>query len=453
MRHWPSALGLVAAMGAASGALGANCADGYIDFVYPPDQDPPTVSVLFDQFVAGEGDQATCALSTPLADALPPGVVAVYQADYRGFINPGAVGELLVLNNGRLVGVVIENVDDFFFQGWVGSNSSGNAIESLIALELLAVLDPADILALDTIDYIELARATTDSLQASTNQLAAARTGVVTHLNGTFDLLNSAGEPLEGDDRVALIGGIGSVTLGVNARMTLLDGFSVLGGAAFVDQESTGASTSGALFGASMRYVAPVNGTLRPFAEAGLKVAPALNLRFSRSYETSAGTSTPTGSTTGSFYGGFLKGGVLVAPDLDNDIVFSAALAQDWLATAAYEETLDGTNLFAASVPAQTGAFTTVKAGVDWTTRPATDLSLTFSGALGYTLAHNEVSTAIAFVGDFTSAGVSESFVEYGARAAYRINHATSIGAFVHGVTGAVSGTHVQVGGDARVSF
>ena len=136
----------------------------------------------------------------------------------------------------------------------------------------------------------------------------------------------------------------------------------------------------------------------------------------------------------------------------------STAISRDALSSSegsadAYDETLDSTNLCAASVPAQTGSYTTAKVGVDWTTRPAPELALTLSGAVGHTMAQDDVATSIAFAGDFTSAGVSESFVEYGARAAYQINDATSIGAFVHGVTGAVSGPHVQFGGDARVSF
>jgi hypothetical protein len=439
------------------GASGANAFD--CDISVTPSPDGTAYTVIFDGiegFFAEVGSAAQCDISVPI-DQLPDGVFAVFSADFRGFLNEGAVGQMLVLNGGQLVGVIVSaeggDIDGLFFSGFAGSNGTGDAIVSSIDLEVLDFDDPGSIFDLDTIDYLELARATADALQASADQLAAARTGVVTHLNGTFDLLLGATRPLAYDDRAGLIGGIGSVTLGVNGQMSLLDGFSLHGGAAFVDQSSVGANTTGGLFAGAVRYLAPGDDLIRPFAEGGLKAAPALNLAFSRSYETSVGTTTATGSTTGAFFGAFIRGGALVAPDTNNDILFTATLAQDWLSTAGYDETLDGSNLFAASVPEQTGTFTTVKAGVDWTTRPMPALDLTFSGALGLTHAHDEVETGIAFAGTFLSAGVSEGFVEYGARAGYQVTEAVNIGAFVHGVTGAVSGTHVQIGGDAHVSF
>jgi hypothetical protein len=450
MRYWPSALGLVVAMGAAADARAA------FDCNHSITGSGTSYSVLFNTpagFTATESAAASCDVSVPVTVSLPPGVIAVFSADYRGFLDGGSIGSILVHTNGQVAGETVKGeFDGLFFSQYGRFFDSDTSFDSTTLIELLAAGDPASFFVVDSIDYA-IAWAIPEDLQISADQLAAARTGAVTHLNGTFGLLNGATQPLGDDDGVALIGGVGSVTLGVNARMSLLDGFSIHGGAAFVDQQSVGASMTGALLGGSLRYLAPGDDVVRPFAEAGLKAAPALSLSFSRTYETSVGTTAATGFTTGAFFGGFIRGGALVAPDANNDIVFSASLAQDGLSTAAYEEKLDGTNLFAASAPAQTGTFTTIKAGVDWTTRPSADLALTFSGALGHTFANNHVATEIAFAGDFTSAPVGESFVEYGVRAGYEINRKTSIGAFVHGVTGAVSGTHLQVGGDARVSF
>jgi len=133
--------------------------------------------------------------------------------------------------------------------------------------------------------------------------------------------------------------------------------------------------------------------------------------------------------------------------------VFAATLAKDWLLTGAYTETLSGSNLFAASVPAQTSSFDTVKVGIDWTTKLAPKTEATISAALGSTIAENAVATNIAFAGTFSGAPRSELFGEYGARVTYEIDPAQSIGAFVHGSTGQYSGTHVQVGGDFHVRF
>jgi len=178
-----------------------------------------------------------------------------------------------------------------------------------------------------------------------------------------------------------------------------------------------------------------------------------MGLSFTRSYVTSTGTTTATGSGVGALYGGFVKGGALVAPNADNEIVFAATLAKDWLLTGAYTETLSGSNLFAASAPAQSSSFGTVKVGVDWTTKLVPKTELTLSAALGATIAENAVATNVAFAGVFNGAPKSEGFAEYGARVAYEIDPAQTIGAFIHGSTGQYSGTHVQVGGDFHVRF
>jgi hypothetical protein len=121
--------------------------------------------------------------------------------------------------------------------------------------------------------------------------------------------------------------------------------------------------------------------------------------------------------------------------------------------TGSYAETLSGSNLFAASAPAQSSSFDTVKAGFDWTTKLVPKTELTLSAALGATIAENAVATNVAFAGTFSGAPKTEMFAEYGARVAYEIDPAQSVGAFVHGSTGQYSGSHVQVGGDFHVRF
>jgi len=151
--------------------------------------------------------------------------------------------------------------------------------------------------------------------------------------------------------------------------------------------------------------------------------------------------------------GGFVKGGALLTPDENNQVVLSATFARDWLMTGAYSETLDGSNLFAATAPAQSSGFDTIKAGVDWTTKVAPKTALTLSGAIGQTIAENPVAANVAFAGTFSGAPVSETFAEYGVRIGYELDAAQSVGAFLHGSTGQVSGSHVQVGGDYHVDF
>lgn len=455
MRYLPLAFSLVVALGAATGARGYDC-----QFSVTPDPGGTSYSVLFDGpegFFAELDRPAECDISVPVV-ALPPGVVAVYSADYRGFLVEDATARMFVVNNGRLVEVVVATgadpiLGELFFSDYVGSNPAGTAIDSLIALELLAALDPFAFFQLDTIDYAEFARTTFDDIQLSVDQLAVGRTALVTHLNTRFDLLAGAGQELDGPDRYGIVGGVGSVTLGVNGKISVDDGLSLLGGLAFVDQAAGGSNAAGVIATGAARYVTPDTDLVRPFAELGFKAAPMLGLSFTRSYETSLGTSTATGSTSGSFLGAYVRGGVLVAPDPDNEIVLSASFDRDWLSTAGYAETFSDSNLFAASVPAQTGTFDTLKAGADWTTRVADDVKLTLTGAVGHTFAHSPVTADVAFAGGFSAAGVSESFVQYGVGASYEIAEGSSVGLFVHAATGAVSGTHAQVGGTFHVRF
>ncbi|HEV7275587.1 MAG TPA: hypothetical protein VGN80_04815 [Devosiaceae bacterium] len=455
MRYVPLALGLVVALSAATGARAYDC-----QVSITPDPSNMSYSVIFDGlegFFAELGQPAECAVSAPVT-GLPPGVVAVYTADYRGFLSENSTATMLVMNDGQLVEVTINTEEDplfgdVFFSDYVGSNRAATAIDSLIALELLTALDPSSIFQLDTIDYAELARTTFDELQLSVDQLATARTALITHLNTTFDLLAGAGQALDGPDRYGIVGGVGSVTLGVNGKMSFDEEFSLLGGLAFVDQAAGGSDVTGVIATGAARYVTPGSDLARPFGEVGLKAAPALSLSFTRSYETSLGTSTATGSTSGSFLGAYVRGGVLIAPDPDNEIVFSASFDRDWLSTAGYEETFSNSNLFSANVPAQTGVFDTVQAGTEWTTRIADDVELILAGAVGRTFARDSVTADIAFAGGFRAAGVSETFVQYGVRASYEIAEGSSVGLFLHGATGAVSGTHAQIGGTFHVRF
>jgi hypothetical protein len=449
-------LGLVLALSpvAAGQALAANCTDGNVSITSVPN--PQTATVAFDQFIASVGDPATCALSVPI-DPLPAGTIAAYSADYRGFLLEGTQGRITVDNDGHITGVVVDasagDVDGLYLSSFAGSNAAGTAIESDIDLTILGYTDPGTQFTLDTIDYLELARTTTAAIQASADQLAADRTAVVTHLNGTADLLNGAGQPLESPDGVGFLGAFGSATLGVNAHMGLGEGFTALGGVAYIDQSAGGASASGILASGALRYIAPDAAMLRPYGEVGLHVAPSLDLSFSRTYTTSTGTTSASADTTGSFFGGYVKGGVLIAPDASNTVVLSATLAKDWLATGAATETLDGSNLFAASTPAQTGSFDTFKLGADWTTTLTPELDVTFSAAVGHTFAENAVVTDVAFAGPFTGAAKSETFAEYGVHANYALSSQTSVGAFVFGTTGESSGTHIKVGGDFHVHF
>ena len=310
-----------------------------------------------------------------------------------------------------------------------------------------------NLFTLDSVDYAELGRTTTANIQTSVNQFAANHSSLVTHLNATADLLAGAGQKLEQPDGVGALGAIGSFTAGLTGRRALGGNFIVLGGAAVLDQSSTGARATGLLFSGSIRYLTPDTGVFRPFAEAGVRTSPVLDMSFTRQTKTSAGTQTGAATAVGATFGGYFRAGVLVAPDLGNELVFSASLAKDWVHTGAYAEAVKTSNLFALSSAAQTSSFDTVKLGADWTTKAVPGIELTVLAAVGRTMAEDSVATKVAFAGSFTGAARSENFVEYGLRAGHDIVQGSNVGVFVHGATGEYSGTHMQVGGDLHVRF
>jgi hypothetical protein len=446
--------GLAVAIGSflTTGIAYADCPGG--SFTVTPAGN--TYSVNFDQMVATQAAAAICSNLT-VATGVGPGVIAVYSAEYRGgFDDPNGTGRLTIQHNGTtessttLADPLIPG--NLYYSHLIGTNPSGD-LESSIELELLQSTDLVDDVELGELDYAELARANLTDIQTSVDQFAANHTSLITHLNATADLLTGAGQKLEQDDGVTALAGLGSFTLGATGRRNLDGGFTLMGGAAVFDQSAGGSTASGLLLSGSLRYIAPGDGFVRPYGEIGLISAPTMGLSFTRSYVTSTGTTAATGSGVGALYGGFVKGGALVAPNADNEIVFAATLAKDWLLTGAYTETLSGSNLFAASAPAQSSSFDTVKVGVDWTTKLVPKTELTLSAALGATIAENAVATNVAFAGVFNGAPKSEGFAEYGARVAYEIDPAQTIGAFIHGSTGQYSGTHVQVGGDFHVRF
>jgi hypothetical protein len=439
-----AASGLLALIGAP--ALAADCSNSFT-----PNSDG--YSLIFDNFSADSPTPEVCHV-TPAAAPVAPGEVAVYSADYRGALDPDATGKMTVVNGNHTFVFNPTTGDDpldYTVSDFVGTRDG--VLDSTITLQLPNSTIPFSFMTLDTVDYLELARTTDGDIQAAADQLAAGHTALMTHLNGTMDLLTGAGQRLDAPDGVGGFAGFGSFSAGVTFKHSLEGGFAVLGGGGLINQSAGGADANGVVGALALRYLAPDDGTFRPFAEIGVRSAPHLDLGFRHDLETSTGTQSTTAESSGATLGGYIKGGVLVAPTPDSEIVFSATLAEDWLHVDGFAETLDATNLFAFDASEASGSFTTAKLGVDWTTTIAPDIELTLSGAVGRTIANDDVPVNVAFAGSYDGAAQSESFVEYGARLGYAVNDMTDVGLFVHGTTGEVSGTHTQIGGDFRVRF
>lgn len=424
-----------------SGALAAACSlTGYV--VSP---NLMTYSVPGLGLAAFDGVPDGCDLVMPVQTG-GDDVVSLFSASYSGELTDSTGARLIVTHNG------VSDVTDLvgatggsFGELATGSVfARGNKLNSTFSIAVTNAVG-ADEFDLESADYV---------LQSKANlfDLSSARTGVVTHLSGTFELLNGAGQPVDSPDGVSSLGGIGSITLGVSGQTHLNGVFILKGGAAYVDQSTAGARTSGLLFSGAARYLVPV-GTepLRPFVEAGLNAAPGLNATFGLNFTTLTSSVFATGSTTASYFGGYLKGGVVVDPTEIDKVVLAASVSSDVLSTGPLSET--GTGTFTVNQAAQSGLFSTARAGADWTHQFTPALSSTLTTAVGRNFALDTVSSTVPGAGAFTTSGASETFVEYGARATYSLSEATSLGAFVFGTNGEISGNHLQVGAIARVSF
>ncbi|MEQ1768722.1 MAG: hypothetical protein ABL879_02700 [Devosia sp.] len=344
-------------------------------------------------------------------------------------------------------------VTDYFATGEVSGVPL--VFEANFALDQTGTIDPALVGTLESMD-IFAAWTTLGSQQDALSDVGQQQAGLITHLDATISLLTSGNLSLEGDNELSVLGAVGSSTLGVHARYNLADGFSLLGGASLVDFEMPGASTSGMIGAGAVRYIQPGGGDMRYFGEAGVN-AGAMTFSFTREYDIGLGfTHEATGSGTGMLLGAYGRGGVIWTPDEANEIVFSTTLKQTLFNIDSYTEVDPNgdPNFFAADLSGNSVAYTTLKAGADWTTDLAPDVDLTLSGALGATFGNGGVSAEVFGLPDaVTGEAGSTIFAEYGARLGWTPSPQTRLDGFITGTTGTGIGSHAQVGLAYNLTF
>jgi hypothetical protein len=430
------------ALATSPAALAAPCdLTGYI--VSP---DLLTYSVPGLGLAAFENAPAGCTLAMPIK-GVTSDTISLFSASYGGELSEGTGARLTVQHNGvtettDLVGEPGGTFSDALATGTVFAR--GDTLQSSFTAEVTNAVG-SDEFDFDSADYVLMSR-------ANLFDLSIARTGLVTQLSGTAELLSGAGQPQDESDSISALGGVGSITLGVTARRSLDGGISVRGGVAYLSQDSPGASTSGLLFSGSVRYTQTKGGQLyRPYFEVGALTGPALGTTLGLVYTTLTTTVLTSASTTASFNGGYVEGGVLVTPSSDDTIVLSGRLSTDVLSTGRF--TTSGSGVFSVTQPAQSVLFGVARAGIDYTHRLNQDASVTLTGAAGGTLGASPTTSSIAGAGSFNTAPASELFAQYGARVNYLVHGSTDLSGFVFGSTGQLSGTHLQVGAGAKVQF
>lgn len=427
--------------------------------------DDTAVSVTFDELqVANVTGPATvvCDLFVSAKDPNDPpasGTFEAYSADYRGFVFPDQAASFTVTENGVVRSLEVvpseEGVEGFLMHTYVGPDEFGT-LNSNIAVDAIGV-GAEPVAGIDTVDYLFLGSTTLGSQVASLDQLASQATAVVMHLNTTTGLVVSANKPLVRDDEVSLFGAVGSHNVGLTGHFDLDDGFSLDGGVALFDQSVDGAATSGVLLGGKAGFLQPEGGSaFRWLGSAGLTVAPGMSMSFSRDYtlfDINDVPSTVNGKAdgNGTMVGVWLEGGLLVAPAPDNEIIFSASYARNWLNFGGVAEEQTDANPFAFSADGAS-TFDTLKAKAAWSTAITPDVDLTLHAAVGQVIA-SDFSGDVALVGPLTVGGQDDTFAEYGARVDWQVTETAQVGVFALGSTGSVTGTHLQVGAAAGMKF
>lgn len=460
-------LGLAAAllMGTAGVAMADPCIiDPDFGITYSPDD--TSISITPDFFAATRDNPGTCSEPIPAHNGpLPfpdvevpndPDLFEVYTATYKGAVEPGDTATLTVEQRGFSDSTQIEgDLAGFEFETFAGKDGDGN-IAATTTLTVNSTSDTNEAV-IDTLDYLRFATMTRDDAEESVDEIGLARAGLVTHLDATANLLTGANLALEGGDEFGVIGGLGSYMFGGTVRYNLAEGFSVLGGVSIFDMGAGGADAHGVLGAAAIRWVQPDATGFRLFGEGGVQGA-GMSMSFSRSYDyeednVGPATASASGSGDGLLGAGYLRGGVLIEPDQNNQIVLSASVKQSVLGISNYLEEVSADNPFAADLSGTQASFTTVKAGVDWTTKLAVDVDLTASGAIGSTMGNTGTAAYIFGGGDVVGTPQSALFVEYGARVGWMPTADARLDGFAAGSTGVGIGTHAQVGAAYHMSF
>jgi hypothetical protein len=425
-----------------------------------PTGNAETVDLSAD-LIATVASSQTCAVTTTLV--VPSGYYGVYKADSRVFsdlADPAQAGTASLSGPGTAKGQTSTSssgvVSDYSYYtgyyatGLVGVDTPFNGTATATST------GPADGSSNVTYEAIEflVAYTTLAQQQDSLNQVGLQQLGLMTHLGAVSDLLTGGNLATEGENEIGLIAGKGSFAVGASGRYNLAEGFSILGGVSLVDLGVAGANATGVIGAAALRYVEPGAGEFRLMGEAGVS-ASMLQLSFSRTYANGFNTTAASGSGSGAEGAIYAKGGVLWQPDQQNDVLLTATLKQGALGIGSLIEgdSMADPNFFAATYSGTSTQTTTVKGGVDWTSRVATDIDLTASLAVGASFNSGASAAIFGIPGTVSGAPQSTVFAQYGLRLGWTPTDNTTLDAFVQGTTGTGIGTHALLGARARMQF
>lgn len=445
-------------------ALAQSCTSPTVDNAgVTIDPSGTAASIIFNDFLlaGGGADPGTftmdCAVEVPFAN---PGY-RVFSADVRSFgtledadqsYELEESGDTWIVVGGPLAGDADPAIDVARYG--VGPNEE---LDLDFLLTLNAETGPDAEGGIDTIDLTQIAYITEDELADSLDGMARDAVATIVHLGASANLLLGGLDPLEGEDKIEAVAAAGSYLLGVNGRLNIGSGLSVVGGAAFFQQDA-GTNAGGLLLAAGLRYVSEAGEPVRFFGEAGVWGSPNISMGFLRSYEDQGGPFTPgqtvtaASTATGMLATAYGKAGVLFDVDDVNQLAVYGSLSGGVFGFGSFSEAAGDDNIFAVSSGGGTQGFATAKLGASWTAKAAEDFEVTATAAIGASFG-GDLNVDVAYAGPQTGSPGPLLFVEGGIRAAYHVTDQIKLSGFVTGTAGPQIGAHAQVGGGVTVKF
>jgi probable HAF family extracellular repeat protein len=298
------------------------------------------------------------------------------------------------------------------------------------------------------------------SVQASVDQLAAARRQILVQEFGLGDQLLGANERIGTGSEVGIFATAGtadSLDGGSNFRIAFGNGFTLLGGMNIANENYENVKANDVVMGAlALRYVYDTGSVWRPFAEAGGWGVPDATFTFSRSYMNGAGTAIGESASSADKFYVYGRAGSVLTPSRRDEIAFSLEIGYAELNTGAFAEAVSRMNPFEAVGPAAGDAMTVGKMRAQWTHEFTDSIDATAWAAVanGFNTSTG-LNVSVAGIGTLTpnNAG-SPTWAEYGARIGYKIRPNMIVDVFADGVSGDQGiGTDVHIGAGFRATF
>jgi hypothetical protein len=297
---------------------------------------------------------------------------------------------------------------------------------------------------------------TRDIVQASTDDLDAARRRVMTQQHGFAAPLLGDNDPIASTTEAGVFATAGSEAGGATGRHSFGSGFTVLAGVSLASEKYDAvAMHDTTTLALAVRYVHPLMQGTRVAGWVGGWRTLDGSYDFSRTYGNGSGTATGTGASSGSQDYIFGRVGLVFDPRPADQWVVSAEIGRQRFDTGGYSETMSSSNPFEAHVSAGNDMMTVAKGMLKWshgwTEQIDTTLWIAGARSFGYT---TDLSAVVPGVGALSPSVKDTGWTEYGARIGYKFSDQLSLNAVANGVAGPRDvGGRAHIGLELKVRF